>query len=235
MALLREVRRSQIPPKDAVEYLRAALQEADKSGERETVRQVIPFLAIMCQVAGGLAEAVRLNRRRRRVDPGPESHNFLAVMLAFTGFVRAALRAAREAETLGCANSSTQEALVAAVQRSLLPPGPLLTIHHDGMRNRPDIPHANSTTLVLEERGRQQRNVHPYTIRWTGEGNDLLNARRWRLDVHCVGDAAVFLDLTRRLAHRMNGVVFDPKNKVLRASASRFFVPENALSGAQAP
>lgn len=230
MALLREVRRSQLPPKEAVEYLRAALREADKFGDTESVRQILPFLAIMCQVTGRLAEAVRLNRRRRRIDPGPDSLEFLIVVLAFKGFARAALRVQRQAMVLGLPDLRRERALLAAVERSLLPVGSLLAIYHDGTHTRPRTPMTEGTTLIVEERGLQKRTSDPYTIRWTGEGNDLLSARRWRLDVQCAGDPVAFLDLTRRLAHRMNGVIYDPKNKILRASASRFFVPVAASS-----
>lgn len=231
MALRRQARRGDIPPKEAAVYLRAALREAERVGDTESIVRTIPMLAIMCHASGASAEGICLHRRHRWIEQTPDSVDFLIVMLSFKGFVRAALRVERQVMGLGLSRTERARNLQTATNRSLLPIGPRLSIHHDGKRARARIPHSDGTVLIVHERGRQGPAVQPYTIRWHGEGNDLLNTRRWRLDVHTASaDRVAFLDLARRLARRMNGVLFEPTNKILWAAASRFFVPQDDFS-----
>lgn len=227
-ALLAEARRARVPARDAVEFLRAALLEAERQGDVECIRRILPMLAAMCLGSGAVAEAIVQLRRHRRLDESRETLAFLATSLSFVGFARAALRVERRALSLGyiAALSASRQA---TVETSTLPPGEVLAIHHDASRIRPPVRHDLGVPLILTECGVQARNVRPYAIRWRGEANDLLEVRRWRLDLWSpTADGRAFLVLARRLARKMNGVVFDPKNMTLWVSTSRVFTPERS-------
>lgn len=223
-ALIAEWRRGDISDRDGVAYLRGALQEADRLGATEVANQILPMLAVACQVTGALAEALRLHRRRVRYDPSSEAVKLFITVLANKGFFRTALRCEQKAKVLGILDGTRERLFRDAVALSACEVGPSLSIHHTS-RVRVQIPDAWKATSSLNERGEQARDVAPYVIPWAGDGNDLLNARRWCTELRDAGGNAVaFLDAARRLAHRVDGVVFDPTNRVLRASASRFFV-----------
>src|SRR5437868_3116566 len=137
-ALRMQTIRQEIPPSEAAVYLRAGLSEAERLGDTESAKRILPLLAVMCQLTGALAEAIRFLRRHREIDPGPEPVDFLIVTLAFNGFARSALREQRQATGLGFPSTEARLGkLTAAVERSLLPVGSLLAIHHDAKRTRP--------------------------------------------------------------------------------------------------